>query len=95
MHMIGVVTETGYSAQRRGMDAEESKSFLEDVGVELAKREFVSYAEVMDILGVPADTYEYSQVKLKNGRKVFCSDPQLGWGRNGFGYYIVTFVETA
>lgn len=86
LHLTGLVTES-----MRGR--EESVLAPWDFGNKYSGRDFVSYSELMDDLGVPKTTYECSKTRLKNGKVVFFTDPRLGWGANGFGYYLMTFIE--
>ena len=78
-HMTGVVTEHA----RSKMPNSERPCPIGD---------FVSFKYMMDDLGVPYELYKDSKVKLRNGTIVRAEDPQLGWGRDGFGYYLVTFI---
>lgn len=89
--MTGLVTEMGGTAG--AVSSKGGRIFLDELESRLADKEFVSYSDVMEELGVPKSAYEYSRTRLRNGKTVFYTDPQLGWGRNGFGYYIVTFIE--
>jgi hypothetical protein len=57
-------------------------------------RAFVPYRDVMTDLGVPSSVYECSIAKLRNGKRVYLSDPNLGWGPKGFGYYVLTYIGT-
>lgn len=57
--------------------------------------EFVSYSEVMDALGVPKEFYEDCRGRLSNGKRICLEDRQLGWGPNGFGYYIMTYIPVS
>lgn len=55
----------------------------------------ISFGELMESLGVPKAAYGRASMRLSNGHKVPMTDPQLGWGPNGFGYYLTTFIRTA
>ena len=91
-HMTGMVTETSRKETSTCTFGDISRSLDELLG-NFYGRDFVPYREVMEDMGIPESTYEYSTVTLKNGKRVYLSDPRLGFGPNGFGYYLMTFIE--
>lgn len=80
-HMTGVVTE------RRDI-----KLRLPNLEEMCSVCDFISFKDLMGELGVPYELYRDSKLKLRNGTIVRAEDPQLGWGRDGFGYYLMTFI---
>ena len=91
-HMTGMVTETARKEGPACVSRDISRSLEELLG-NFYGRDFVPYREVMEDMGIPESTYEYSTVTLKNGKKVYLSDRRLGFGPEGFGYYLMTFIE--
>ena len=87
--MTGLVTESVEDLY------EMSPISLTDLSFDFKGPAFVSFGEVMDGLGIPEIAYRHASMRLQNGRKVPMSDPQLGWGLRGFGYYMTTFIGTA
>lgn len=91
-HMTGMVTEL--PRKREGRSGHVLPEGFEGTLSAYSDRAFVPYRDVMTDLGVPLSVYECSMAKLKNGKRVCLSDPNLGWGPNGFGYYMLTYIGT-